>query len=140
MRFSGGQSLLHFYRQGPGKPFQLRIVLSQSAALKQWTASSRISPLLLLDITHLGLTSPAEDDFRGDQFVLLLGPIHPELVLPHCAKGCKAWLSLGLFNLLVCSSQRRDLTTLQTLDEIKHVPFELWALRNGQVLKMIHSD
>lgn len=44
------------------------------------------------------------------------------------------WVTLGLFNLLVASPLKRDISKLVRWCEDRELPYELWPVRNGRIL------
>lgn len=137
MKLTDREVFLLLHREPTGDGFAVRIVGSREAALKEWTPSTRMSSLFCVEWSRI--SSPPGYQFRGQHRILFLGPVHPEPALAHCGEGTHAWLSLGLFNLIIVFPHSTDHRSLLAWAKNEHIPYELWMLTQGIVQKRVSS-
>lgn len=134
MRFSGKQAFLVLERVPADGERVARISGARSAIFSSWNHSTRISPLFILD--DIPCESPEDEKFTGNTFLLFLGPVHPERVLPYCSEVTKLWLSLGAYNIVLATSEKKALDSVNAWADSRKIPREFWRLMDG-VLKEI---
>lgn len=100
-------------------------------ALAGWTPLTRVSPLF--GVAEGGTANGNGDMFEGRHSLLLLGPVHPVALLPNCSPDIRIWLTLGSFNVVASSTNRRSITALRTRAKDRSVRYELWTIRNGWI-------
>jgi hypothetical protein len=132
MRIGTQQSHLVLQRN-PELQHTVSITKSQSAAVRSWGPATRISPIF--GVAEFGTTDRQSHSFRGrDSWLLLLGPIHPEL-LRECLDGeSRVWLSLGLFNVIIEPQSASTLQTIQGWAKDKGINYETWELRDSVII------
>src|SRR5690242_12621753 len=111
----------------------IRIVADAAVVFPQWNASTRMSPIY--PTVRGELISPTDFDFPGEWFLTFLGPAHPERVPSLGRKDNHAWLSLGLFNILIATQDRSAEEEALEWAESQHIPFESWLISDGTVVR-----
>ena len=135
MKVLDGPVFLSIHSRSKDRHRIIEIVPSQSIALKKWGPFSRISPIFR--IVEFGKESPQEYSFNGKKQLFFIGPVHPERIIAQLSESSKAWLSLGLFNILVIPHTLKEAKNLEKwLEKEKNDPcaFEIWTIQNGVVL------
>lgn len=116
-----------------GYPAQhsIAIFTSLDTVLHQWKPATRLSPIF--GIRRFGTAIPRPDEFKGASTIVFLGPTHPARLLDLEKCIDKAWVTLGSFNILIRLKSARHRSSVVKYCCREHIPFEIWALRNGWV-------
>ena len=138
MKLGSQHPFLVLKRTDDGKHHRVAIVPSRAEVLRQWTASTRISPLF--GLTDISANSPEEAKFKHPTHIVFLGPIHPEKVLPFCGKKTCLWLTLGLFNILFATTSTEEVSALIKWLKKNSVAYEKWLVKSGVVQPAATSD
>jgi hypothetical protein len=132
VKLTGHNGYLVLDRDPLSGVFSVRILSAGQDALAIWTASTRLSPVY--GVSRGNYTSPAEFDFSGNWFLVLLGPVHPENVASLASNACDIWLTIGLFNVVAATNREAKSREIVAWAEQTNVPFECWQVENGRVL------
>jgi hypothetical protein len=120
----------------PGRKPRARIVSPLPDVLKIWTPQTRISPLF--GLTDLPARSPTDDTFQKTNYLDFIGPLRPYDILPCLAllaTPCRAWLTLGAFNILVATDNIDDARRIRGWLRKRKLRRERWVITEGTVLK-----
>lgn len=139
MRLKGGGSLLVLHSAASGAK-EVELVASLSAVLPDWNGRDRVSPLFEIDT----IQSKSPFQFKpGVAFLFFMGPVNPARA-ESCLRSLKgkndrAWLSFGLFNLVVYTTSRVGYRSLLGWAEQQGVRWEKWDLHGPKVTADSHS-
>lgn len=133
MKLKGNESLL-VLRCPDNGPKAVAIVPSLNDALPVWSGRDRVSPVFEIESEHWT---------NGFQFrprrasLIFLGPVSPVLAggcLPKL-KGAfdRAWLTLGLFNLVIYTTSRRSSGFVCAWAEEQGLRWEAWELKGNAI-------
>jgi hypothetical protein len=93
-------------------------------ALERWHPRNRLSPIF-------GLNGAAVPQFNGKAWLLFCGPVFPgSLEIP---KGVDAYLSLGLFNLILLTHDQSAQKAARELVTGTGARWEAWTISDGSV-------
>jgi hypothetical protein len=104
--------------------------------LRQWNGRDRLSPLFEIYVKKARGAFKFE---RGAAFLLFVGPVNPaqaDSLLPILRKKSdRAWLTFGLFNLVIYTTSRKESGELVAWTKRHPVPlrFELWNLDQSRI-------
>lgn len=128
MRIRSGHEIFLVLQSSETGSRTVKVVPSQDKAIADWNATTRISPVFEVDGFSGGTI-----EFRGEEFLLFLGPIHPEHILSRCCSESRVWISLGLYNLIILPPTKNALDELIQIAQEKSVPYEFWELQSGVI-------
>lgn len=137
MQLTPGTSFLLLHRDPGSSSRSVCVIESRNAAVKNWQAQTRISPIFC--VKHSVASSPSRFNFAGKHSVIFIGPVHPELVESHCEKGLKLWLSLGLFNVIISAPQSADVDSFLNWAKKEKLPYEVWTVVDARIKKINQS-
>lgn len=134
MQITGKEYLLVLRTNSRGKTVQIASELSE--LLSQWNGRDRVSPLFEIFLKK------AKGEFKfqsGPAFLFFIGPITPaqaDSLLPSLGNTHdRAWLTFGLFNLVVYTSSQKQATDIAAW--VKKRPFpvrvEKWHVDGTKV-------
>lgn len=125
-RLEGAEVVLVVSHSSPIAAPTVQVCASVDVALKSWTASTRCSPLYSLN----GSVWPSLTG-RNKVEICFLGPIYPALI----PQGVQAFLSLGLYNVILVAATALEKKLLKTYLEkqVGTIPWEKWTLSKGVV-------
>lgn len=134
MEFSSENAFLVFKRDEDSAQGVVAVVPEGPDAFGIWNASTRLSPIFGVDEAGK-YRSPTEFGFSGDWSLIFLGPIHPEKIPFDVSADSHVWLTIGLFNVVVATTDAEvcDRLTKWAEAQEKPVPFERWKIHNGVV-------
>jgi hypothetical protein len=118
----------------------VEIVPSLGEALSAWGGRDRVSPIFEVETT----AQVRQFEFsRKQAFLLFMGPVAPALAdgcLPHLRSGrASAWLTFGLFNLVVYTASKSEAEKLTSWAVSHHVRWEKWLL-HGHAVKSVRCS
>jgi hypothetical protein len=118
VRLDGQELILAVTHSRPGGETFLKVHTSVDAALRDWGSSTRCSPIYGLNQSSW----PApEQPFH----IWFVGPVFPGDV----PSGFGAFLSLGIFNLLLLACTAEEKRRVQTfISKLNDVPWESWGV------------
>ena len=139
MRLKGTESLLVLRSPASGSR-RVELTSSLAKALPTWNGRDRVSPVFEVETAH----SAGVFEFkRGPAFLLFLGPVNPaqaDACLPMLRRtGDRAWLSFGLFNLVLYSRSRVSERSLVAWAKKHFVRWEKWSLNGTEIKSDSHS-
>lgn len=133
MKLNGNESLL-VLRCSDSDAKSLEIVASLKDALPAWNGRDRVSPLFELASDHW---DNAFQFKSGGASLIFVGPVNPAIAddcLPALkSKSDRAWLTLGLFNLVLYTTSHRTLKVVLDWVKRRNLRWELWSL-NGAII------
>ena len=130
MRIGDEHYLIWCKPTNQSKP-SVSLIPSVHLAFPNWSSNTRVSPVfdLLLDDRRVVQRSA----FIGDSELFFFGPVNPVELGDAPLKGCQAWLSFGLFNIIVkAPPNSRDLRLW--IEKMPRMRYERWRLRDSVVL------
>lgn len=137
-----GRELLLVLR-APAPDIQtVQILPSLNAALAGWSGRDRVAPVFEIATSH----SDTDFCFRQNAkaSLLFMGPLNPakaDACLPLLTgKYDRAWLSFGLFNLIIYTSTRGRASALTSWANKLQVRWERWDLVGAAVKDVFDSD
>jgi hypothetical protein len=119
----------------------VRIVPQLVDALKGWTSSTRISPML--GVQEYGTAKHATEPLRGEQALVFVGPLDPLQIPSPTISNAKLWLTLGAYNLVLLYPSVQAAKELVAWAETTNARYEHWTLVDGEVTVTAfhhHSD
>jgi len=123
-----------------GSGAQLIELFADSAdSLSGWDATTRVSPVFSVT-GYSKKSSPTNSTFRGQSWLLFLGPVHPQKVadaVPY-VKGANLWLSLGLFNVILQVPTAAAAGTAFKWAKSENISVEKWEVQDGVVRKPVY--
>lgn len=104
--------------------------------LGDWKPITRMSPVFAVRHFRDGVdyASPREFRFEGKWCVIFVGPVHPEEFAPLRYFSGEFWLTLGLYNLLLASQDKRQIEAAKEWCSLNQKPCEIWSIEDGKVL------
>lgn len=105
--------------------------------LGDWKPITRMSPVFPVKHIRNGVdyTSPHEFRFEGSWTVVFIGPVHPEEFAPLQSFDGEFWLTLGLYNILLASQDRKQIAAAKRWCSANGKPCEAWTIKDGRVLR-----
>ncbi|MBQ9001073.1 MAG: hypothetical protein IJ087_04390 [Eggerthellaceae bacterium] len=104
-------------------------------------AGARVSPVYSFAYGDKS-ESPLTFDFEGHCLLAFCGPYNAPLIIPKLPQAQHRWLTLGLYNLV----SYYDGDQIGRLDAFKEscesigVPWEIWEIVDGKILKVSHHE
>src|SRR5215218_3869754 len=112
--------------------YRLKIVALFSDVAKGWRYSTRTSPIW--GVEEFGTSVPSDVNFDGENWLLLLGPVHPEKITTLCTGNTRIWLTLGLLNLIVCTNDLECKKRIASWAESELLTIEEWKVQDGVIV------
>jgi hypothetical protein len=131
MYFSGENSFLLLRKDSDNRQ-SVAVIPDGSEAFSLWNSSARLSPIFGVVKTD-GVKSPTSFSFDNEWHLVFVGPIHPEEVPGEITASATAWLTIGLYNVILATT---DICVSDALTEWatrNGLPFEYWNLIDGSV-------
>jgi hypothetical protein len=131
VRIVGEEFVLAVSRTEDLNDCAVKVYKSADAALQQWSASTRSSPVLALNGSKF-----CDLNTTGSAFCFI-GPIFPAKI----PEGIPAFLTLGLFNILLVATSEDEKRRLNLfLEGIGHeIPWEGWHVSKGVITKVTYG-
>jgi hypothetical protein len=136
--FDNQNSYLIVNKEQPGELGYVQVVQTLVESIHNWSSSTRISPLIpLKHVYYSGLNSYS---FEGECYLYFIGLTSPES-LPNFTTDVSKhlWLTLGIFNILLCLSDHKDVEVLYQWLEEKNKIYERWHINNQKIIKINYS-
>lgn len=131
-QLSGDQLFLILNRTTDFKRHEVFLSSSMESALKDWTATTRISPIFPFD--NAKFPSLAEKEKCS---VFFFGPVDPSSL---DLSGLNAFSTYGIYNLIITASTPEDKVRICTLLEtLKTKPWEAWELSGNTIVDIAYS-
>lgn len=112
--------------------YRVKIVALFSDVAKGWRSSTRISPIW--GVEEFGTSAPSDVSLDGQNWLLLLGPVHPERITTLCVADTRVWLTLGLLNLMICTKDLECKNRIASWAETEQLAIEVWTVEDGLIL------
>jgi hypothetical protein len=117
---------IHLRRENLDSHHELHFLAQSRDALEAWTCHSRVSPVFALDSAF-----PPDLSGKKRNTVCFLGPVYPAQI----PISLRAFLTLGLYNILIVASGKAE---LEQLEELLHrlagkYAWERWDLQGNTV-------
>lgn len=129
MKLKGGTHFLLLRVTEDGQECLVDVHRSFSRAMKKWQHGSRISPIFSLD----GASMP-QFSRREKSWAIFVGPVYPGLLSKYSFS--RAFLTLGLFNLLVICSNQTERDALKRLAKDQNLSWEEWELKKNSIVEV----
>jgi hypothetical protein len=124
----GSEYILVVSRETVKANFTVSVEADVRAALKNWGAATRSSPIFALDSAV-----PPSLTGRRETQLCFLGPMRPEELPP----GVRAFLSFGIYNVVLFASTADEKQALKRLFAHRtHAPWELWTLAGNTLISV----
>lgn len=134
MKFAGQTSYLALSHQTATDYHIVKIYENRQDAIREWQASTRISPIFPLEYSNS--STPRAYSFPGTKHLLFVGPIHPRAVLGKVDANAYVWLSLGIHNCIIVTTDSNTVVNVLSMARKQNVSAEHWVLENAEVQKM----
>ena len=141
MRLGQRPSFLVLHSEERADKRRLEIVPKFSAAIRAWTAGTRISPIW--GIQEFGTEKPAKRAFQGRHHLIFIGPVAPARLysdIPAASPeaALQVWVTAGCMDLLVHvdSNPEGDRVAGEIVAWTKRCKFafEKWLVRDGAIV------
>ena len=129
MRFTGKVGFLQLSQ--PAGALQVHLHSDGTSVFDSWDRTTRMSPVFCIE--NEAFTSEDNFDFSGTSTLIFLGPVHPENVPALSQPKCVAWLTLGLFNVVVSTEDQTVAADMLKWADANKVPYETWEIDSGKV-------
>ena len=136
LKLAGGTHFLVVSRS-VGSPHRLWMFRRFDDALTKWDGGSRLSPL----IAFQGAEVPTFTE-GTETWLLFAGPVFPGELDPEELPP-QLFLSLGLYNLVIITSDPGWRERARTYVDARHVPWEEWHLKGSKhngIVCGLHSN
>lgn len=133
MEIAKQHSFLVLQHANDSSKHTVKIVVSMSAALRDWEESTRISRIF--GVSQYRTEKPVNKNFKGNSELIFLGPVHPERIRDSYRIKGKVWLTMGLFNVLIAPSSPDEKKAILQWANKEKINYEVWNIRDGEIIE-----